>query len=101
MQSVALRLVAEREAEIQAFLPQHYWTVSAALTTPSGETLHVDPPPPLLGCPIQKLTGMFESRLCSANLSYIPKAIVPSYPNCCIPVSPGMILQILSNRLNR
>ncbi len=33
VQSVALRLVCEREAEIEAFRPQEYWTVDAALTT--------------------------------------------------------------------
>ena len=38
VQSVALRLVADRESEIQAFVPQHYWTVSAMLQTDSGAT---------------------------------------------------------------
>lgn len=41
VQSVALRLVAERETEIQAFVPQHYWTVGALLQTPSGAMLQV------------------------------------------------------------
>ncbi len=36
VQSVALRLVCEREAEIEAFRPREYWTVEAALTTPGG-----------------------------------------------------------------
>jgi len=31
VQSVALRLVAEREREIQNFVPQEYWTIEAAL----------------------------------------------------------------------
>lgn len=31
VQSVALRLVVEREQEIQSFLPKEYWTVEAAL----------------------------------------------------------------------
>jgi DNA topoisomerase-1 len=31
VQSVAVRLVVEREAEIQAFVPQEYWTLEAAL----------------------------------------------------------------------
>ncbi|MBQ9438842.1 MAG: type I DNA topoisomerase [Lachnospiraceae bacterium] len=31
VQSVALRLVADREAEIDAFLPEEYWTISALL----------------------------------------------------------------------
>ncbi len=36
VQSVALRLVCEREAEIEAFRPREYWTVEAGLTTPAG-----------------------------------------------------------------
>jgi len=37
VQSVALRLICEREAEIEAFRPEEYWTVDAGLTTPAGE----------------------------------------------------------------
>jgi DNA topoisomerase-1 len=36
VQSVALRLIAEREAEIEAFRPREYWTVEARFTTPGG-----------------------------------------------------------------
>lgn len=36
VQSVALRLICEREAEIEVFKPREYWTVQAALATPSG-----------------------------------------------------------------
>ena len=36
VQSVALRLVCEREAEIEAFRPREYWTVEAHFLTPSG-----------------------------------------------------------------
>jgi DNA topoisomerase I len=37
VQSVALRLVCEREAEIEAFVAREYWTVEAALRTRKGE----------------------------------------------------------------
>ena len=37
VQSVALRLVCEREAEIEAFKPREYWTVEVEFVTPSGE----------------------------------------------------------------
>ncbi|MEM9736507.1 MAG: type I DNA topoisomerase, partial [Pseudomonadota bacterium] len=37
VQSVVLRLIVEREMEIEAFRPREYWTVKAALTTPDGE----------------------------------------------------------------
>lgn len=36
VQSVALRLICEREAEIEVFRAREYWTVLAHLTTPAG-----------------------------------------------------------------
>ncbi|MGB9607671.1 MAG: DNA topoisomerase, partial [bacterium] len=33
VQSVALRLICEREREIQAFVPEEYWTITARLTS--------------------------------------------------------------------
>ncbi|HYZ30779.1 MAG TPA: type I DNA topoisomerase, partial [Crenalkalicoccus sp.] len=36
VQSVALRLICEREAEIEAFRPREYWTVEARFLTPVG-----------------------------------------------------------------
>ncbi len=36
VQSVCLRLIVEREMEIEAFRPQEYWSVTAALSTPRG-----------------------------------------------------------------
>jgi DNA topoisomerase-1 len=37
VQSVCLRLIVEREMEIEAFRAQEYWTVSAMLVTPRGQ----------------------------------------------------------------
>ena len=37
VQSVALRLVCDREAEIEAFKTQEYWTIEALLATAKGE----------------------------------------------------------------
>src|SRR3954466_4587383 len=37
VQSVALRLICEREAEIEAFKPREYWTVEVEFRTESGE----------------------------------------------------------------
>ena len=37
VQSVCLRLIVEREMEIEAFNPQEYWTVKAILSTPRGQ----------------------------------------------------------------
>ncbi|MCH4090186.1 type I DNA topoisomerase [Acetobacter sp.] len=36
VQSVALRLICEREAEIEVFKPREYWTVGATFFTPAG-----------------------------------------------------------------
>ena len=38
VQSVALRLVCDREAEIEAFRTDEYWTIETTLATPKGET---------------------------------------------------------------
>lgn len=37
VQSVVVRLICERENEIQAFQPEEYWTLEAVLNTSSGE----------------------------------------------------------------
>ncbi|NND19764.1 MAG: type I DNA topoisomerase, partial [Silicimonas sp.] len=37
VQSVCLRLIVEREMEVEAFRAQEYWTVKALLTTPRGQ----------------------------------------------------------------
>ncbi|WP_241607517.1 type I DNA topoisomerase [Rosenbergiella australiborealis] len=39
VQSVAVRLVVEREREIKAFVPQEYWEVDTTLNTPKGDEL--------------------------------------------------------------
>src|SRR5215472_2857220 len=36
VQSVALRLICEREAEIEAFRAREYWTIEAIFSTPAG-----------------------------------------------------------------
>jgi DNA topoisomerase I len=41
VQTVGLRLVCEREAEIEAFVAEEYWTVEGLLGTPSGGELPV------------------------------------------------------------
>ncbi|HXM71234.1 MAG TPA: DNA topoisomerase, partial [Thermoanaerobaculia bacterium] len=37
VQSVALRLICERESEIEAFKPREYWSIEVEFATPSGE----------------------------------------------------------------
>jgi DNA topoisomerase-1 len=38
VQSVALRLVADRELEIERFVAREYWSLAATLTTPRGDS---------------------------------------------------------------
>ncbi|MBT5414517.1 MAG: DNA topoisomerase I, partial [Rhodospirillaceae bacterium] len=38
VQSVALRLICERESEIELFKPREFWTVEVVFTTDTGET---------------------------------------------------------------
>ena len=38
VQSVALRLVCDRELEIEKFVAREYWSLVATLTTPRGDT---------------------------------------------------------------
>ncbi|MEW6769442.1 MAG: type I DNA topoisomerase [Pseudomonadota bacterium] len=38
VQSVALRLVCDRELEIEKFIPKEYWSLLATLATPRGDT---------------------------------------------------------------
>ncbi len=42
VQSVAVRLVVEREREIAAFVQREYWTLEAILATDAGETFPAD-----------------------------------------------------------
>jgi DNA topoisomerase-1 len=37
VQSVALRLICDREREIETFIPQEYWTITAQLTATNGQ----------------------------------------------------------------
>ncbi|GAB2726690.1 type I DNA topoisomerase [Halomonas garicola] len=39
VQSVAMRLIVEREREIRAFIPEEFWDVHADLVTPEGEAV--------------------------------------------------------------
>jgi DNA topoisomerase-1 len=41
VQSVATRIIAEKEAEIKSFVPQEFWTVDAKLKTLEGESITV------------------------------------------------------------
>ena len=48
VQSVCLRLIVEREMEVEAFRAQEFWSVTGSLTTPRGQGV-LRPPDPLSG----------------------------------------------------
>ncbi len=69
VQSVCLRLVVEREMEIEAFRPREYWTIRAELETPRGERF---------GAKLVRLDGKKLDRfdLASAAAAHVAKAAV-------------------------
>jgi DNA topoisomerase-1 len=56
VQSVALRLVVERDREIENFIPEEYWSIEAELTPDDAQNLfianlvRIDDVKPILGC---------------------------------------------------
>ena len=54
VQSVALRLVCDRELEIEKFVPKEYWSLLATLATPRGETFEAR----LVGADGKKITRL-------------------------------------------
>ncbi|KAB2911297.1 MAG: type I DNA topoisomerase [Hyphomicrobiaceae bacterium] len=63
VQSVALRLVCDREAEIEAFKTEEYWTIEALLTTAKGEEVRAR----LTGIAGRKLDKLDIKDSASAN----------------------------------
>ena len=60
VQSVALRLICDREAAIEAFIPKEYWTLEAELEVPgSKKTLHAQ----FYGKDTKKITIENEEQL--------------------------------------
>ncbi|ERL98710.1 DNA topoisomerase I [Rhodobacteraceae bacterium HIMB11] len=57
VQSVCLRLIVEREMEIEAFNPQEYWSVKAQLSTPRGQSFEA------------RLTSLAEKKLDKYDLA--------------------------------
>jgi DNA topoisomerase-1 len=54
VQSVALRLVCDREREIEVFVPQEYWSIAALLATPRNDTFEAR----LVGADGEKITRL-------------------------------------------
>ena len=65
VQSVCLRLVVEREMEIEAFDPQEYWSVRAMLRTPRGQDFEAR----LVGLSGRKLERMSLTEAAQAEMA--------------------------------
>lgn len=59
---MALRLVCERESEIEAFKPTEYWGVQALLKTPTGDLFQVQQPC-AVDCSIEKQNSLATNKL--------------------------------------
>ncbi len=58
VQSVALRLVCDREREIESFVAREYWSVVATLATPAGAAFEAR----LVGADGKKITRLTSAR---------------------------------------
>src|ERR1700720_644999 len=54
VQSVALRLICERESEIEVFVAREYWSIAATLKTPAGASFEAR----LVGADGEKITRL-------------------------------------------
>ncbi len=70
VQSVAARIVTEREEEIRAFVPQEYWTIDASLNTVDGEKIDAK----FFGDKNGKLKLAFESDVARVKEAIKPDA---------------------------
>ncbi|RTL50283.1 MAG: type I DNA topoisomerase [Bradyrhizobiaceae bacterium] len=105
VQSVALRLVCDRELEIEKFVPREYWSLIATLATPRGESFEAR----LVGADgkkIQRLdigTGQeaedFKKALESANFSVTTLEAKPARRNPQAPFTTSTLQQEASRKL--
>ncbi len=105
VQSVALRLVCDRELEIEKFVPREYWSLLATLATPRGESFEAR----LVGADgkkIQRLdigTGTeaedFKKSLNAANFTVTTVEAKPARRNPQAPFTTSTLQQEASRKL--
>jgi DNA topoisomerase-1 len=105
VQSVALRLVCDREREIEAFKPQEYWSVAAQLATPRGDAFEAR----LVGADGKKIQRLdvgsekeardFEKALNAANFKVASIEAKPAKRNPYPPFTTSTLQQEASRKL--
>lgn len=105
VQSVALRLVCDREREIEAFKPQEYWSVAAMLATPRGDAFEAR----LVGADGKKIARLdvgsekeardFEKALNAANYKVASVEAKPAKRNPYPPFTTSTLQQEASRKL--
>jgi DNA topoisomerase-1 len=105
VQSVALRLVCDRELEIEKFIPREYWSLVATLTTPRGDAFEAR----LVGADgkkIQRLdigTGAeaedFKKAIEAANFTVSTVEAKPARRNPQAPFTTSTLQQEASRKL--
>src|SRR5438270_9546538 len=105
VQSVALRLVCDRELEIENFVPREYWSLIATLATPSGDTFEAR----LVGADGQKIQRLdigsgaeaerFKRDLEQATFSVISVEAKPAKRNPPAPFTTSTLQQEASRKL--
>ncbi len=105
MQSVALRLVCDRELEIEKFIPREYWSLLTTLATPRGDTFEAR----LVGADgtkIQRLdigTGAqaeeFKKAIETANFTVTTVEAKPARRNPQSPFTTSTLQQEASRKL--
>src|SRR5262244_3832492 len=105
VQSVALRLVCDRELEIEKFVPREYWSLVATLATPRGEEFEAR----LVGADGQKIQRLdigsgseaeaFKQALDSASFSVANVEAKPARRNPPPPFTTSTLQQEASRKL--
>ena len=105
VQSVALRLVCDRELEIEKFVPREYWSLLATLATPRGESFEAR----LVGADGKKIQRLdigsgaeaedFKKALEAANFSVTTVEAKPARRNPQSPFTTSTLQQEASRKL--
>lgn len=105
VQSVALRLVCDRELEIEKFIAREYWSLVATLATPRGETFEAR----LVGADGKKIQRLdigsgaeaeaFKAALLAARYSVVSVEARPARRNPYAPFTTSTLQQEASRKL--